>query len=235
MIEICLQGPGKNALSSVLMQGLRDRLAAAGGAPVLLTGGGDVFSAGLNLVEVATLEGEEMVKYLALLEDAMAALFHYPGPVVAYVNGHAIAGGCVVALCCDVRVVAAAPGLKFGLNEVALGLRFPRGILQLVRRRVASQYLDEVVLAGRLYGPQDAVRVGFADEVGDLELARARLAELAAHPAEAYALNKAEIRAGVLDDPAAARRAYLAEALPAWTAPELRARVQGFLARRERG
>jgi enoyl-CoA hydratase len=233
MIDVTLQGSGKNALSSVLMHGLREQLAAAGGAPVLLTGAGDVFSAGLNLVEVATLDELGMLTYLHLLEDTIAALFHYPGPVVAFVNGHAIAGGCVLALCCDLRVVAPDPGIKFGLNEVALGLQFPRGVLRLIRRRVAPQSLDEVVLGGRLYGPHDAVRVGFADEVGDLEVARGRLAHLAGHPAAAYALNKAEIRAGVLDEDPAIRHAYLADALPAWTAPALRARLQGFLGARK--
>lgn len=233
MIEIQLRGPGKNALSSTLMRGLKDQLAAAGGAPVLLSGDGDVFSAGLNLVEVATLDDPGMLTYLELLEDTIAALFHYPGPVVAFINGHAIAGGCVIALCCDLRIVAPSPAIKFGLNEVALGLRFPRGVLRLVRRRVAPQCYDEVILGGRLYDPQGAVRVGFADEVGDLSVAHARLAELASHPAEAYRLNKAEIRAGLLDEDPDARRAYLSEALPAWTTPALRERLQGFLAARK--
>lgn len=234
MIDIHLDGPGKNALSSALMTGLRTQLAAAGGAPVLLTGAGDVFSAGLNLVEVSTLDEDGMLRYLTLLEDTVAALFHYPGPVVGFINGHAIAGGCILALCCDLRVVAPNPGIKFGLNEVALGLQFPRGILRLVRRRVAPHCLDEIVLGGHLYHPQDAVRVGLADEVGELEAARARLAHLAHHPAGAYALNKAEIRAGVLDEDPAIRHAYLAEALPAWCAPALRARLQGFLSARKK-
>lgn len=233
MIDITLHGPGKNAMSSTLMNGLREQLAAAGGAPVLLTGAGDVFSAGLNLVEVANLDEAGMLAYLHLLEDTIAALFHYPGPVVGFINGHAIAGGCVVALCCDLRVVAPDPGIKFGLNEVALGLQFPRGISRLVKRRVAPQSLDEVVLGGHLYRPHDAVRVGLADEVGDLAAARARLAHLAGHPAGAYALNKAEIRAGVLDEDPAVRDAYLAEALPAWMAPAVRARLQGFLSARK--
>lgn len=233
MIEILLEGPGKNALSSTLMAGLRDRLAAAGGAPVLLTGAGEAFSAGLNLVEVAGFDDACMLTYLHLLEDTIAALFHYPGPVVAFVNGHAIAGGCVLALCCDVRVVAPRAEIKIGLTEVALGLRFPRGVLGLVRRRVAPHSLDEVVLGARVYGPEDAVRVGFVDEVGDLEVARTRLAALAAHPADAYAFNKAEIRAGVLDEPSSARHTYLHDALPAWTSPEVRARLQAFLARRK--
>ena len=229
MIDVVLEGPGKNALGTALMLGLQQRLAAAAGAPVLLTGSGDAFSAGLNLVEIAGFDADGMRNYLEVLEDTMRALYLYPGPLVGFVNGHAIAGGCIFALCCDHRVCAPNEGIKVGLTEVALGLRFPRSVLQLVRRRVAPQALDEVVLGARVYGPKDALRVGFVDELGDVELARARLAALAQHPAETYAGTKAELRADVLVADREQRRAFLEQALPTWTSPELRQRLLGFL------
>jgi enoyl-CoA hydratase/carnithine racemase len=234
MVDLVLSGPGKNALSTARMLEVQEGLARAGGAPVLLTGDGDAFSAGLHLVEVAGLDAAGTLRFLTVLEDMISALFHYPGPVVGFINGHAIAGGCILALCCDHRVCAPTPGLKFGLNEVPLGLRFPRGILQVVRRRVAPQHLEEVVLGGRLYAPAEAQRLGLCDELGDLAAARARLDELARHPADAYALAKRELRAGVLDDDPATRRAYLEEALPIWTAPALRERLNAFLQRPRR-
>ena len=229
MVDLVLEGPGKNALGTGVMRELLRGLAAANGAPVLLRGAGDVFSAGLNLVEIAGLDAAGMREYLGLLEALIEALYRYPGPLVVYVHGHAIAGGCILALCCDHRVCAADPRIKFGLNEVALGLRFPRSILQLVRRRVAPQSLDEVVLGGHLYAPVDALRVGFVDELGDEDRARERLANLARHPAEIYAATKAELRAGVLVEDPALRRAFIDEALPAWTAPALKQRLLGFL------
>jgi len=229
MIDLVLEGPGKNALSSVMMRDVQARLAAGAGAPVLLTGSGDAFSAGLNLVEIAAFDEPGMRAYLELLEETIHALFLYPGPVVAFVNGHAIAGGCIFTLCADHRVCAPNPAVKIGLNEVALGLRFPRSVLQLVRRRVASQGLDEVVLGAQLHAPQDALRLGMIDELGDLELARTRLATLARHPAEIYASTKAELRAGVLVDDPAQRRAFMDQALPVWTAPAVKQRLLGFL------
>ncbi len=229
MIDLVLEGPGKNALSSVMMRDVQARLAAGAGAPVLLTGSGDAFSAGLNLVEIAAFDEAGMRAYLELLEETIRALFLYPGPVVAFVNGHAIAGGCIFTLCADHRVCAPNPGVKIGLNEVALGLRFPRSVLQLVRRRVASQGLDEVVLGAQLHAPQGALRLGMIDELGDLELARTRLATLARHPAEIYAATKAELREGVLVDDPAQLRAFLDQALPVWTAPALKQRLLGFL------
>lgn len=229
MIDLVLEGAGKNALGTTVMRELLRGLAAADGAPVLLRGAGDVFSAGLNLVEIAGLDDAGMRAYLGLLEELILALYRYPGPLVVYVHGHAIAGGCILALCCDHRVCAPDPGIKFGLNEVALGLRFPRSILQLVRRRVAPQCLDEVVLGGHLYAPADALRVGFVDELGDEDRARERLAVLARHPAANYAATKAELRAGVLVEDPAQRRAFIDEALPVWTAPALKQKLLGFL------
>ncbi len=234
MIDLVLDGPGKNALSSTLMHELLAKLEAAAGAPALLTGAGDALSAGLNLVEIAGFDVAGMRDYLELLERTIRALYLYPGPLVAFVNGHAIAGGCIFTLCCDHRVCSPAAGSKIGLTEVALGLRFPRSVLQLVRRRVAPEHLDEVVLGAGLHDPQGALRLGIVDELGDLALARTRLAALAQHPADTYAATKADLRAGVLVEDAAQARAFLEEALPTWTSPALRERLLGFLKQRSR-
>ena len=113
MRELTLESPGKNALSTAVMEALRARLEEAGGEPLLLTGAGDVFSAGLDLKEVAAIAGvEDARRLIGALERLVEALFLYPGPTVALVNGHAIAGGCVLALCCDRRVLTAKPGVR---------------------------------------------------------------------------------------------------------------------------
>lgn len=236
MIDVVLSGPGKNALSTALMQSVRAQLDRAEGRPVLLRGEGDAFSAGLNFLELATLDATGIGEFLAVLEDLLHELYNYPGPTVALVNGHAIAGGCLVMMCCDHRVCAADPRLKIGLNEVALGLQFPGAALALARRRVPAQALDEVILGGRLYAPQDALRVGLVDEVAAAAeaVARQRLTELAGHPAETYAAVKRTLRAGVLDVDQAQRRAEREALLPMWTGPELRARIAGFLAARKK-
>lgn len=235
MIEIVLSGPGKNALSTAVMLALIEQLDRAEGAPVLLRGAGDAFSAGLNLVEVAGLDAAGMDTFLTALEDLLHALYNYPGPTVAAVNGHAIAGGCLVAMCCDHRVCAAEPTLKIGLNEVALGLQFPPAVLALARRRLAPQAFDEAILGARLYGPQEALRVGYVDEVASdvAAVAGVRLAELARHPRDAYAAAKRAIRAGVLDADSAQRRAAREALLPVWTRPDLKARILGFLGGRK--
>lgn len=228
-VQVEITGPGKNALGTPVMEELQARLDAAAGRPLLLTGAGDAFSAGLNLKEVASLDEPGMDAFLRRLERLVATLWSYPGPSVALVNGHAIAGGCILALCCDQRLALAQPKLRIGLNEVALGLRFPPSILRLVRTRLSPAHLDEVLLGAGLHGPQDALRLGLVDELveGDgLEQARARLSALAAHPPDAYAATKAQLRPALID---AASDAAFRAILPTWTSPELKARIAAIL------
>ena len=157
MVEITLDGPGMNALSFALMSALRDQLLAAAGQPVLLTGAGKAFSAGLDLKEVASLDPAGMTRFLDLLEEVVGLLYHHAAPTVAYVNGHAIAGGCVLALCCDRRICVDGR-LRVGLNEVAIGLRFPPRTLRVVRRQIPARHAHEVLLGAQLHGPADALR-----------------------------------------------------------------------------
>ena len=233
MVEIVMDGPGKNALGTEMMDFLRGRLEAAGGAPVLLTGAGDAFCSGLDLREVAGLDDAGMVAFLERLEATCAALFDYPGPTVAAVNGHAIAGGAILALCCDVRVACPRDRARIGLNEVAIGLRFPPGVLRIVRHRLPPERLGEVLLGAGLFPPAEAARVGLVDAVVDdcLADARARLGRLAGHPPAAYAATKADLGRGVTEVDDAERRRFAEEVVPVWTSTAIRDRILAALRR----
>jgi enoyl-CoA hydratase len=234
IVEISLAGPAKNALGTRLMVHLDQSLEAAAGAPVLLRGEGDAFCAGLNLKELAELDEEGMRTFLKRLNDVVERLFRYPGPTVACVDGHAIAGGAILAIVCDHRVVTADPRARIGLNEVALGLRFPPGVLEILRYRIPR--LEPVILSAALLPPSEACRLDLVDEVAEdpLAVARDRLRALAAHPREAYAHAKAELRRGVGVWDAAAEQHFLAEVLPTWTSGEVRATIRAFLDRPKR-
>jgi enoyl-CoA hydratase len=233
-VEIVLDFPGKNAISTQTMAFLEERLDAARGGPVLLTGSGDSFSAGLNLKEVASLDGPAMEVFLNRLERVCAKLFDHPAPTVALVNGHAIAGGCIFAICCDVRIGVASERARIGLNEVALGLRFPPVIMRIVRARVPPRSITEVVLGSGLHRMQDAVGLGLLDEVApDLESAgrraRARLADLGAFPADAYAAAKEALRRDVTRASAQELSEFREQALPIWTGDAMKSRIRSFL------
>jgi len=235
MTEILkLSGPGKNALSSAMMRHVIDGLQKAGGAPILITGDGDSFSAGLDLKEVLTLDAGGMATFLRLLEQCMTSLYLYPGPTVAVINGHAIAGGAVIASCCDLRIATSRPTAKIGLNETALGLRFPPRILALLRRRLPPQHLEEILLGAGLFNPERALRLGLVDEVADdpYEVGLARYAELAKLPAAVYAQNKADLR-GTAEGlhPEADHSRFIDELLATWASPVVRERVVSALKR----
>jgi len=237
MYEIRMESAAKNALGTPMMDFVLGELDRAKGAPVLLTGAGDAFSAGLDLREVGSLDAAGMERFLLKLEEVCATLFDYPGPTVALVNGHAIAGGAVLTICCDIRVCTASPRAKIGLNEVALGLRFPPVIMAIVTARVPPRSRTEVVLGAGLHPPADALRLGLVDEIAEDAdaVARARLAALAAHPADAYADAKRALRRGVTSVDEEERRHFYTDGISAWTSSALKERVMAHLMKRLSG
>ena len=233
MFEIRMNHPSKNALDHDLMGWLETRLDEAGGQPILLTGSQDAFCAGLNLREVASLDRQGMEKFLRRIDALATRLYEHPAPSVACINGHAIAGGCILALCCDFRIAKADPKIRIGVNEVALGACYPPAILKIVMRRVAPQWHERVMLGASLFSPQDALAIGLIDEIAeDVEgAAKKRLESLSAHPRGTYARTKALIRRDVSAVSAADERRFCDEELAIWTSPEVKARVTAVLAR----
>jgi enoyl-CoA hydratase len=227
---ITLSAPGKNALSAELMTWIVEQLRGAGGEPLFITGAGDAFSAGLNLKEVVTLSAAGMERFLDALETMVDALYGYPAPTVAFVNGHAIAGGCIVALACDMRIGLGNDAARIGLNEVPLGLRFPPKTWRMVKHRLSPPALERVVLEGGLYPPAQALRLGLLDEVVANESeARAMAERFASSPRDAYVAAKRALRSGALSVTEDERRQYLSEVLPTWTSGDLKARLEARL------
>ncbi|HEY8078319.1 MAG TPA: enoyl-CoA hydratase/isomerase family protein [Labilithrix sp.] len=224
---ILLSGPGKNSLSTALMESTLRAVREAEGAALLLTGDGDAFSAGLNLKEVAELDVAGLGKFLGVLEELVQALYLHPGPTVAWVNGHAIAGGCVLAMCCDFRVMTPRDTARIGLNEVALGLKFPPRTMQMIKQRLMSPAIDRVVLEAALHAPREALALGLVDAIGEEADARAKIATLDSFPRGAYAASKLTLRS--LHVPADEERRFRDETIPFWGSPEMKARMRAVL------
>ncbi|MEZ4224478.1 MAG: enoyl-CoA hydratase/isomerase family protein [Polyangiaceae bacterium] len=231
MKEIILDAPGKNALSTELISAVRAALATADGEPVLLTGARDAFSAGLNLKEVRAFDANSAATFLRELAQLVLDLFHYPGPTVALINGHAIAGGCVLALCADYRVMRSDLGAKIGLNETAIGLPLPPVVAKLCRARLPTAHVERLVLGAELHDAEDALALGLVDEIseGASALAGQRLAALAAHPSQAYLQNKRMLRAGALECSAEELARFERQGLPIWASEATKAMVDRLL------
>jgi enoyl-CoA hydratase len=217
-IEITLDGPGKNALGTHVMQATLDSVRSAKGKPILLTGKGDAFSAGLNIKEIATLDGPALMRFLTLFDELVVALVGHDAPLVAALNGHAIAGGCILTLCADYRIATSNTAARIGLNEVQIGLEFPPRALRLVRARVYPSGIFRVLLEAGTYPPAVAKELGLIDEVANepLEAGRSAIARLSAAPRKAYLAAKKALTAEILHVSDEERRSFETELLPAW-------------------
>jgi len=224
-----------NAIAPELLAGLVQALdACAGARAIVLVGHGNAFSAGLDLPLLAELDREAMRLFMASFTDVMLRVFEAPAPIVAALNGHAIAGGCVLALLADVRVAADGPGL-IGLNETQLGLGLPPIALHPLQLALPAASFAPLALEGTLVTPRRALELGLVDEVvpeADL-LPRAleRAARLAALPPAGVRQVKELARRGTAARIRAESGAELEGWLDSWFSDESRERVLAAVAR----
>lgn len=220
MHEHILRGRGPNTMTLESLEALRDWLTANPDTPLLIRGEGRAFSAGLDLDALIAGDPRQISD---AIEAAARALFLHPAPTVAAVEGHAIAGGCLLLQACDLRICRDDPAIRIGMPGVALGINYPPLLIRILRYRVAPQALDRVLLEAANHAPRQALAFGLLDEVaGDaLATAHASLERLAAHPAHAYAAAKRALREAAVAVPDAERRRFDQEFAAHWTAEGL--------------
>jgi enoyl-CoA hydratase len=199
---------------------------------LILTGTGSIFSAGVDLFRL-TREGADYVReFLPLLSRFVRALFTFPRPVVAAANGHAIAGGCVIVLAADARLMAEGAG-RIGLPELLVGVPFPTAPLEVIRFAVPRDKVQSLIFSGRTMLPRDALAAGLVDEVvpPDNLLTRAQevARQLSLIPPPVYRLTKQSIRADALERMAQASDGNMEEMLQVWSAPETHAHIRDYL------
>jgi enoyl-CoA hydratase/carnithine racemase len=182
------------------MSSLLDDALAARTRALVITGYESFFSAGLDLPALDALDERAMGSFMTGFSRTMLRLFELPLPVVAAVNGHAIAGGCVLALQADVRI-GAASDFRMGLNEVQLGIGLPYLVLETLRAQVPAPSLFPIAQEGRLFSPEEALAVGLLHEVVPADRleqrAVSRAMELGTLPSSAYAAVKQGLRSAV--------------------------------------
>jgi len=217
-----MQAGKANAMSGAMLSGLArllDELEGSGAGAAVITGAEGFFSAGLDLPSLVALDRPSMRRFIGLFAEVMERVFALPRPVVAAVNGHAIAGGCVLALAADVRLLAAGQA-KMGLSEVRLGIGLPAVVIESLRCQLPPPALVPVALEGRLFPPDEALAVGLVHEVtppAELEArARARARELAAIPGGAFAQVKRALRGPALEAMEARREEESERWLDTW-------------------
>jgi enoyl-CoA hydratase len=208
-----------------------EELAAAEPGAVVLTGRPGFFSAGADLKVVPTLDADGQRAMVDGINGLCMAWYGLPRPVVCAVNGHAIAGGLVFALCADYRV-AAADG-RYGLTELRAGVPYPTMAIAVVAAELSAPAARRLVLRADLVDAADLRELGAFDEVvpNDEVLDRALVVarDLGALPSSAYAATKRRLRAPTL---ALAARLQAGEADPlgdAWTDADTASRAAAIL------
>ena len=211
-----------------------DRLVEESDRPLVLSGRGPVFSAGADLYRVVDGDGEYAAAFVAALVRAFTTLFTFPRPLVGAVNGHAIAGGAILSCCCD-HSVCAGGRLKIGVTELAVGVPYPLAALEIVRHAVAPERFEEVVFGAGLYSPEEALTIGFVDEVVPADDVLGRAVDVAGGlggiPPATYALIKAAVRRPTSERIAAQGAEHDAAATKGWQSDDVRDAIRSFLDR----
>jgi enoyl-CoA hydratase len=209
-----------SALDLEFLLALRAELAelADNGTTLVLTGNGSAFSAGVDLFRILDGGADYVDQFIPALSGAFEDLFAYRRPVVAAVNGHAIAGGCVIAACADHRFMADGRG-RIGVPELLVGVAFPARALAAVR-------------SGATLLPAEAQARGLVDEVVPeaelLDRAVARAEQLAAIPPATFAHTKRSLRDRYWTEMDESGRHRDVEMLEVWKSPETLAAITAY-------
>jgi enoyl-CoA hydratase len=224
-----------NAFDVEFLRALREALAAtvrSDARALVLTADGGIFSAGVDLVRLLREERAYLAEFLAQLSDGLAELFAIEKPVVAAVNGHAIAGGAILACACDYRIMARGPG-RIGVPELRVGVPFPMVPAEIVRYALGHQRAQRAMLVGHVVAAERAVEEGFVDEIVEPDRLRERslaaATAMTGTPAASYARTKRDLRRPVLEAWRRLREAHDRETLEAWDSPVVRAAIGDYV------
>jgi len=191
-----------------------------------------LFCPGLDLQALAGYDRGSMERFMTAFGVTVWALYGLAKPVVAAVSGAAVAGGCILALCADHRVLRR--GAPIGLNEVKVGVPLPWSVTRLLRASVPPQALGRIALLGRNFVDEEAVAAGLADELAERDgfeaACRARLDEFVDKDAQALATTKAWLREGVLAEMMAHERERLPAFLDGWFSDGTQERIRSTVA-----
>jgi enoyl-CoA hydratase len=225
-----------SALDLELLAEMRRQLAAVAASDaraVVLTGTGTILSAGVDLFRMLEEGAGYVNRFFPEMTDAFTELFLFPRPVVAAVNGHAIAGGAILTAAADHRLMVSG-NARIGLPELLVGVPFPALALEVVRFAVAPQHLQEVVYGGKTVTADEALQRGMIDAVAGpaelLDRAISVAGDLGSRARDAFRIVKRQLRMPFVERArsfAAADR----EALELWSSPATHDHIRRYLDR----
>ena len=186
---------------------------------VIFSGEGKFFSFGFDIPGFLGYSKPDFSRFLTKFTDLYTYLFTYPKPVVAALNGHAVAGGLMLALACDRRIMAAGSG-KVALNELAFGSSVFAGSVEMLRFAIGNRNAEEVLYTGAMFPPEEALRLGLVDVVCPGEVLRGNAAaaarELGGKSQPAFRSIKGLLRGPVAEEMRRRESASIREFVDIW-------------------
>ena len=157
-----------NALNPEVVRELRgtfsELAASASVRAITLTGSGPFFSFGFDIPEFLGYTREAFTEYLQDFTSLYRELYVNPKPIIAALNGHTVAGGCMIAVACDHRIMVTGKA-KIGLNEVTFGASVFAGSVDILRNLTGQKNAERILLSGSLYSAEEATLLGLVDQV----------------------------------------------------------------------
>lgn len=191
----------------------------------MISGHGNFFSAGLDLIELYGYNEEEAKAFWYLFLALNARITAFKKPLVAAINGHSPAGGCVLALACDARIMADGKFI-IGLNEVPVGIIVPNVIFQSYSFWLGQAAASRSLLEGKLFSPSEAKEIGLVDAVVNQEsiltAAERQARKYMAFEQTTWQQSKVNIRRNLIEQTSADQSADLEVMLKQWWAPTTR-------------
>jgi enoyl-CoA hydratase/carnithine racemase len=212
-----------NALNGAVVDEMRALLKTYENDPevksIVLTGSGKFFSFGFDIPEFLSFTKEQFTEYLVNFTDLYTYIFLYPKPVVAALNGHTIAGSCMLALACDHRVMVSGKA-KISLNEIGFGSSVFAGSTEILRFWVGSASATKVLFYGALYSAEEAKSLGLVHEVARadelMDAARKTASGFASKHPPAFASIKSLLRKSIVEEMMRRERKSIQEFVDIW-------------------
>ncbi len=233
-----------HALDLELARAVTERLGELERDPALralvLTGTGSIFSAGVDLYRLLDGGPSYVREFVPALAGTFLHLFAFSRPVIAAINGHAIAGGCVLAAACDFRLMARG-NARIGVPELRVGVPFPLVGVEILRFATSTAHLQELLYQGKTYRVDEATARGLVDEVVAPERLIERACEVAelfaAEPAARFRITKRQLRAPALESIRRHTHETDADVAAEWERPASLAAIRAYVdgLRQQRG
>jgi enoyl-CoA hydratase/carnithine racemase len=198
---------------------------------VVFTGEGSFFSFGLDVPSIYDYTEDECARFLGKFTRLYAEIYAFPKPVIAAINGHAIAGGCMLANACDYRIMVSGKA-KISLNEVTFGSSIFAGSVEILRELVGTRNAETVALTGRMFSAEEAHALGLVDRVVASEELATAVGEVVddylQKDLRAYAEIKHLLREPVLERIHQREQQSIQRFINLWYSPETREKLKGI-------